>query len=188
MCTDPCNMGQCIIMLKHGVIAADEWHNNRPQLPSIKCNCSQRWHQQTARRHEAIHAVCHLLGTVETGIHPWRASFSSVPVTIEGEHLPTEVGYDAELQSGHDHGEDAEHADELPWHGFWQFVQNFFCCAAVRNVCVQLTLPNTLDPRKAAVFPAHSPDTNHRNSNHLFTHLHVIIPHYLVQFHAPYHF
>jgi hypothetical protein len=30
--------------------------------------------------------------------------FSSVPVAL-GEHLPTEVGYDAELQSGQDPGE-----------------------------------------------------------------------------------
>ena len=35
------------------------------------------------------------------------------PVAIEGEHYPTEVGYDAELQSGQDPGEDDEHADEL---------------------------------------------------------------------------
>jgi hypothetical protein len=34
-------------------------------------------------------------------------------VAIEGEHFPTEVGYDAELQSGQDLGEDNEHADEL---------------------------------------------------------------------------
>ena len=35
-------------------------------------------------------------------------------MVIEGEHLPTEVGYDAELQSGQDPGEDDEDADELP--------------------------------------------------------------------------
>jgi hypothetical protein len=33
---------------------------------------------------------------------------------MEGEHFPTEVGYDAELQSGQDPGEDNEHADEIP--------------------------------------------------------------------------
>jgi hypothetical protein len=32
--------------------------------------------------------------------------FSSVPVAIEGEHLPTEAGYGANLQSGQDPGED----------------------------------------------------------------------------------
>ena len=30
LCTDPCDMGLCIIMLKHEVMAADEWqeHSN----------------------------------------------------------------------------------------------------------------------------------------------------------------
>ena len=41
-----------------------------------------------------------------------------MPVAIKGEHLSTEVGHDAELQSGQDPGEDDEHADELPWDGF----------------------------------------------------------------------
>jgi hypothetical protein len=36
-----------------------------------------------------------------------------MPLAIEGEHLPTEVGYDAELQSGQDLGEDDDHADEF---------------------------------------------------------------------------
>jgi hypothetical protein len=35
-------------------------------------------------------------------------------LAIEGEHLPTEVGYDAKLQSGQDPGEDDELANELP--------------------------------------------------------------------------
>ncbi len=60
--------------------------------------------------------VCHVPCTVKTGIHPWREHLSRVPDAIECEHLPTQVGYDDELQSGH----------ELPWDGFWQFVQKFF--------------------------------------------------------------
>ena len=36
-----------------------------------------------------------------------------MPVAIKGEHLPTEVNYDAELQSGQDPGEDDKHSDEL---------------------------------------------------------------------------
>jgi hypothetical protein len=35
-------------------------------------------------------------------------------MAIEGEHLPTEVGYDVELQSGQDPGENDKHTDELP--------------------------------------------------------------------------
>ncbi len=40
-----------------------------------------------------------------------------------------QVGYDDELQSGRDPDEDDEHADELPWDGFWQFVQKWFADA-----------------------------------------------------------
>jgi hypothetical protein len=35
-------------------------------------------------------------------------------VAIEGEHFTTEIGYDTELQTDQDPGEDYEHADELP--------------------------------------------------------------------------
>ena len=38
-----------------------------------------------------------------------------MPVAIESEHLPIEVGYEAELHSGQNPGEDDEYADELPW-------------------------------------------------------------------------
>ncbi len=73
-----------------------------------------------------IHAVCHLACTVKNRIHSWRQHLSKVPDAIECEHLPTQVNYDNELQSGLDPDEDDEHADELPWDGFWQFVQKFF--------------------------------------------------------------
>ncbi len=86
----------------------------------------QHWHQQTAHPHDAIHAVCHLPCTVKTRIHPWREHLSKVPDAIECEHLPTQVSYDDQLQSGQDPDEDDEHADELPWDCFWQFVQKFF--------------------------------------------------------------
>ncbi len=96
LCTDPCNMGPCIIMLQHEVMVVDEWHNS------------------------------HLPCTVKAGIHPWREHLSKEPDAIKCEHLPTQVGYDDKLQSGRDPDEDDEHADELPWDGFWQFVQKFF--------------------------------------------------------------
>jgi hypothetical protein len=44
------------------------------------------------------------MSTVETGIH-----FSSVPLAIESEYLPTDVSYDTELQSGQNPGEDNKH-------------------------------------------------------------------------------
>ncbi len=31
LCTDPCNMGPCITMLRHEVMFEDEWLNNGPQ-------------------------------------------------------------------------------------------------------------------------------------------------------------
>ncbi len=31
LCTDPCNMGSCIIMLQHEVMFMDQWHKNGPQ-------------------------------------------------------------------------------------------------------------------------------------------------------------
>ncbi len=31
LCTDPCNMGPCIIMLQHEVMVVDEWQKNGPQ-------------------------------------------------------------------------------------------------------------------------------------------------------------
>ena len=36
------------------------------------------------------------------------------PMAIKCEHFLTEVSYNAELQSGQDHGEEDEHAEELP--------------------------------------------------------------------------
>ena len=37
-----------------------------------------------------------------------------MPVAIKGEHLHTEVGYDAKLQSGQDPGEDANMQMSFP--------------------------------------------------------------------------
>ncbi len=120
LCTDPCNMGPCIIMLQHEVGGRGWWHNNGPQdlvtvslciqnainkmhlcLLSITYACPyhnptatmghfnpQRWHQQTAHPHDAIHAVCHLPCTVKTGIHPWREHLSKVQDAIDCEHCP----------------------------------------------------------------------------------------------------
>ncbi len=149
-------MGPCIIMLQHEVMVLDEWHNKGPQDLITVSLCIQNginkiylcslsityacpyhnptapmghsihnsWHQQTAHPHDAIHAVCHLPCTI--GIHPYRDHLCNVPDAIECEHLPTHVSYDDQLQSGRDPNKDDEHADELPWDGFWQFVQKLF--------------------------------------------------------------
>ncbi len=159
LCTDPCNMGPCFIMLQHEVIVMDEWHNNGPKYLVTVSLCIQNainkmhlcsldityacpYHNPTATMGHSIHnvdiskplthmipyihAVSHLPCTVKTRIHLWREHLSKVPDAIECEHLPTQVGYDDELQSGRDPDEDDQHADELPWDCFWQLVQKFF--------------------------------------------------------------
>ncbi len=41
LCTDPCNMGPCIIMLQHELMVVDEWHNNGPQDLNTVSLCIQ---------------------------------------------------------------------------------------------------------------------------------------------------
>jgi hypothetical protein len=41
LCTDTCDMGPCVIMLKHEVMAADEWHDNGPQALITVSLCIQ---------------------------------------------------------------------------------------------------------------------------------------------------
>ena len=46
LCTDLCYMGPCTIMLKHVVMAVDEWHNNGPQdlITLSLCITGGWWH------------------------------------------------------------------------------------------------------------------------------------------------
>ncbi len=89
----------------------------------------QRWHQQTAHPHDAMHAVCHLPFTVKIGIQPWREHLSNVPDAIECEHLPTQVGYDDELQSGRD--------PRWGWRSCWWASLRWFLtvCAEILWLC-----------------------------------------------------
>ena len=41
LCTDPCDMGPCIIILKHKVKSMDDWHNNEPQDVVTVSRCIQ---------------------------------------------------------------------------------------------------------------------------------------------------
>ena len=73
LCTDPCNMGLCIIMLKHKVMVTDEWHDNGPRHLIRVSLCIQiaidkmsahtiTYHNPTATMghtvHNAIQVVC----------------------------------------------------------------------------------------------------------------------------------
>ncbi len=44
LCTDPCNMGLCIIMLQREVMVVDEWHNNGPRDLVTVSMCIQKAH------------------------------------------------------------------------------------------------------------------------------------------------
>ena len=73
-CTDPCNMGLCIIMLQHEVMVLDELHNNGPQdlvtaslriqnainkmhLCSLSITYACPYHNPTATMGHSIHDV-----------------------------------------------------------------------------------------------------------------------------------
>jgi hypothetical protein len=121
-------MGQCIIMLKHEVMTVNEWHNNGPQdlimvslcvqVPIDKmqlcftsaCLPASPYHNPTPTMGCSVSTTLTLANHSHTlpSARYSLAHFSSIPVAIEGEHLPTEVGYDAVLQSGKDSGEDDE--------------------------------------------------------------------------------
>ncbi len=74
LCTNPCNMGPCIIMLQHEVMVMDEWHNNGPQdlvtvslciqntinkmhLCSLSITYTCPYHNPTATMGHSIHNV-----------------------------------------------------------------------------------------------------------------------------------
>ena len=74
LCTDPCNMGPCIIMLQHEVMVVDEWHNNWHQdlvtvslciqnainkmhLCSLSITHACPYHNPTATMGHSIHNV-----------------------------------------------------------------------------------------------------------------------------------
>ncbi len=74
LCTDPYNMGLCIIMLQHEVMVVDEWHNNRPQdlitvslciqnainkiyLSSLSITYACPYHNPTATMGHSIHNI-----------------------------------------------------------------------------------------------------------------------------------
>ncbi|PIO40687.1 hypothetical protein AB205_0110420 [Aquarana catesbeiana] len=73
LCTDPCNMGPCFIMLQLEVMVVDEWHNRGPQdfvtvslfkMPSTKCTCVHSSiayicpsHNPTATMGHSIHNI-----------------------------------------------------------------------------------------------------------------------------------
>ncbi len=96
------------------------------------------YHNPTATMGHSIHNVdiskplTHMTPYTLSAICPvqWNPGFIRVENTSPKCQTPSnvsiQVGYDDKLHSGQDPDEDDEHADELPWDGFWQFVQKFF--------------------------------------------------------------
>ncbi len=157
LCTDPCNMGPCIIMLQHEVMVVDEWHNNGPQdlvtvslciqnainklhLCSLSITYACPYHNPTATMGHLIHNVdlskplTHTTPYTLSAICPvqWKPGFIREENTSPKCQTPSNVSI-CPLKSVTttncsqvDPNEDDEHADKLPWDGFWQFVQKFF--------------------------------------------------------------
>ena len=48
LCTDPCDMGPCITMLKCEAMAAEDWHDNGPQDPVLP-TCRHAQGKRTGR-------------------------------------------------------------------------------------------------------------------------------------------
>ncbi len=89
LCTDPCNMGPCIIMLQHDLMVRDEWHNNGPQDLVTVTLCIQNainkmppcsfsityacpYHNPTATMGHSIHNIDLSKPLTHTTPYTWR--------------------------------------------------------------------------------------------------------------------
>ena len=139
-------MALCIIMLKHEMMAEDEWHDNGPQdlitvslfiqiaidkihLCSLSVAYASPYHNPTATTGYSVHNIDISKPFVHTMPYTLSAIFLvqvKPGIIREGHTSPTcqwpsklricplKNGYDAELQSHQDPGEDDEHTDEFP--------------------------------------------------------------------------
>ncbi len=153
LCTDPCNMGPCNIMLQHEVMVGDEWHNNGPQdlimvslciqnginkmhLCSLSITYACPYHNPTATMGHSIHNVdiskslTHTMPYTLSAICPvqWKLGFISpkCQTPSNGSICPLKLVTMTKCSQVETPDEDDEHADELPWDDFWPFVQKFF--------------------------------------------------------------
>jgi hypothetical protein len=102
LCTDPCDMGPCIIMLKHEVMAVDEWPDNGPQDLITVSLCIQfaidnmQWGTLfvtlTSASHSPTRCNTCCLPSAQYSWFICEGHTNPASVAIEGEHLPTKVG------------------------------------------------------------------------------------------------
>ena len=109
------------------------------------------YHNHTATIGHSVHnvdiskSIAHTTPKMMSAICPIQLKLGFIR-----EYLHTEDGYEAELRSGQNPGEDDEQADELPWDGFWQFVQKWFVYANPVSLAVRVsglkTIPQVKKP------------------------------------------
>ncbi len=154
LCTDPCNMGPCVIMLQHEVMVVYEWHNNGPQglitvslciqnainkmhLCSLSITYTFPYHNPTATMGHSIHYVdiskplTHTIPYTLSAICPvqWKPGFICEENNSTKCQTPSNVSICPRLMNCSQVKtpmRTTEIADELLWDGFWQFVQKFF--------------------------------------------------------------
>ncbi len=124
LCTDPCNMGPCIIMLQHEVMVVDEWHNNGPQdlitvslciqnainkmhLCSLSITYACPYHNPTATMGHSIHNVDISYTILEVKMldvevlgwcgYTWSAVVYVVGCTAKFSETPLETAYGREM-------------------------------------------------------------------------------------------
>ncbi len=137
LCTDPCIMGSCNIMLQHEVMVVDKGHINGPQdlvtLSAFKMPSIKSW----ATRSTTL---------TSSNRSPTRRHTRCLPSVLYSENQDSSMKR-TPLQSARRHQMWAfahscplrrltavrtrprwgwRAADELPWDGLWQFVQKFF--------------------------------------------------------------
>ncbi len=81
LCTDPCNMEPCIIMLQHEVMVVDEWHNNGPQYLITLSLCIQNAINKMHRCSLSITYACPYHNPTATMGHSIHNVYISKPLT-----------------------------------------------------------------------------------------------------------